>query len=130
MWSLVLTSALWVKSHTRTTQKKITPCPPKARINRKSTCSFITEEKVAGDAVNISRYVLCNELTEQTTSFGEFLGVMSSEEGGTVCQEHCRSQTSTEQNPSLQIRRALPEDKLFVMPTQTVKGCLLLPLHT
>lgn len=58
------------------------------------------------------------------TSFGELLGVMSSEEGRTVCQEHWRSQTSTEQNPSLQIRRALPEDKLFVMPARMVKGCL------
>lgn len=60
MWSLLLTSGLWVKSHTKLLTKQITPCPPKARINRTRTCSFITKEEVAGHAANIYRYGLCS----------------------------------------------------------------------
>lgn len=60
MWSLVLTSGLWVKSHTKLLTKQITPCPLKGGINRIRTCSFITEEEVAGHTANIYRYGLCS----------------------------------------------------------------------
>jgi len=55
-------------AHRNYSKKQTIPCPPKARINRTSTCSFITNEEVAWHAADTSRYVLCG-VTNRTDHF-------------------------------------------------------------